>query len=69
MRGVTFKPPFPEVTEFTIELPAKFADDIGRAAVNANIFPLKTRTGEGTPLVKFAANFSASSNARNRCRW
>ena len=57
VRGVTFKPPFPETTEFTIELPAKFADDIGRTPANANIFPLKTRTGEGTPLIKFAANF------------
>jgi hypothetical protein len=57
VQSVTFKPPFPETTEFTIELPSKFADDLGRTAVNANIFPLKTRTGEGTPLIKFAANF------------
>jgi uncharacterized protein YfaS (alpha-2-macroglobulin family) len=64
VRGVTFKPPFPETTEFTVELPSKFADDIGRSAVNANIFPLKTRTGEGTPLVKFAANFGIIERAQ-----
>jgi len=64
VRGVTFKPPFPETTEFTIELPSKFNDDIGRVAVNANIFPLKTRTGEGTPLVKFAANFGIIERAQ-----
>ncbi|HEX4329931.1 MAG TPA: MG2 domain-containing protein [Burkholderiales bacterium] len=57
VQGVTFKPPFPETTEFTIELPSKFTDDLGRNAANAGIFPLKTRTGEGTPLVKFSANF------------
>jgi uncharacterized protein YfaS (alpha-2-macroglobulin family) len=52
-----FKGPFPESAELSVTLPAKFSDDAGRAAVNASSFPLKTRTGEGPPLVKFAANF------------
>lgn len=54
---VSFNGPFPENAELTISLPAKFADDTGRTLVNASSFPLKSRTGEGTPLVKFAANF------------
>ncbi len=53
----TFNGPFPESAEITITLPAKFADDTGRAPVNASSFPLKSKTGEGTPLAKFAANF------------
>ena len=54
---VSFNGPFPENADLTITLPAKFADDTGRTLVNASSFPLKSRTGEGTPLVKFAANF------------
>ena len=54
---VTFSGPFPESAELTIALPAKFVDDTGRIPVNASSFPLKSRTGEGTPLAKFAANF------------
>ena len=53
----TFNGPFPESAEISITLPAKFADDTGRAPVNAASFPLKSKTGEGTPLAKFAANF------------
>ena len=53
----TFTGPFPESAEISITLPAKFADDTGRAPVNAASFPLKSKTGEGTPLAKFAANF------------
>ena len=54
---VTFNPPFAENADLTVTLPAKFADDSGRAPVNAASFPLKTRSGEGSPLVKFAAGF------------
>lgn len=54
---VEFTAPFPENAELTLSLPAGFADDAGRPAANAGSFPLKTRTGEGSPLVKFAANF------------
>ncbi len=54
---VTFNAPFPESSEITVVLPAKFTDDTGRVPVNASSFPLKSRTGEGAPLAKFAANF------------
>ncbi len=54
---VTFNAPFPESSELTVVLPGKFADDTGRAPVNVSSFPLKSRTGEGAPLAKFAANF------------
>ena len=54
---VSFNPPFAENAELTVTLPEKFADDSGRGPVNAAAFPLKTRTGEGSPLAKFAAGF------------
>ncbi|MBL8380161.1 MAG: alpha-2-macroglobulin [Burkholderiales bacterium] len=57
VRQVRFAPPFAEKAEFSVLLPAKFVDDSGRTAVNAASFPLKVKTGEGTPLAKFAANF------------
>jgi uncharacterized protein YfaS (alpha-2-macroglobulin family) len=54
---VVFDAPFPENAELTLSLPSQFADDSGRTAANAGSFPLKSRTGEGSPLVKFAAGF------------
>ena len=60
---VTFKGPFAENAELTVSLPAKFSDDTGRAPVNASAYPLKTRTGEGSPLAKFAANFGIIERA------
>ena len=64
VNGVSFAGPFPENAELTVTLPAKFADDTGRAPVNASGFPLKTRTGEGSPLVKFAAGFGIIERAQ-----
>ena len=61
---VTFKGPFAESAELTVTLPAKFVDDTGRAPVNASSFPLKTRTGEGSPLAKFAAPFGIIERAQ-----
>lgn len=54
--GVTFAPPFPEQTQFTIELPAKFEDSSGRALASPASFPLKVATGAMPPLAKFAAS-------------
>jgi uncharacterized protein YfaS (alpha-2-macroglobulin family) len=53
--NVTFKPPLPEKTDFTITLPSGFKDDSGRALVNADRFPLKSRSADYPPLAKFAA--------------
>jgi uncharacterized protein YfaS (alpha-2-macroglobulin family) len=53
--NVSFKPPFPEKTEFTIALPSGFKDDSGRTLVNADMFPLKSRSAAYPPLAKFAA--------------
>jgi len=51
---VSFKPPFPESTAFTVELPREFRDVDGRALSNASIFPLPSRTAAFPPLAKFA---------------
>jgi uncharacterized protein YfaS (alpha-2-macroglobulin family) len=54
---VEFAAPFPETADLAVSLPSGFVDDSGRTAANAGSFPLRTRTGEGTPLVKFSAGF------------
>jgi len=53
--SVTFKPLLPELTTFTLELPAGFKDASGRTLRNADNFPLKVSTGAMPPLAKFAA--------------
>lgn len=53
--SVTFKPPFPEKAEFTINLPSGFKDEDGRPLSNAGAFPLKSATADFPPLAKFAA--------------
>ncbi|RYF84278.1 MAG: alpha-2-macroglobulin, partial [Comamonadaceae bacterium] len=55
VNGLTLPPPFPEQTEFTIELPRDFTDASGRALGQADSFPLQTGTGQMPPLAKFAA--------------
>lgn len=55
--SVVFKGPFPEKTEFQIEIPPELKDDAGRKLSNADRFPLKVRTDEYPPLAKFAASF------------
>jgi len=54
---VIFKGPFPESTNFIIELPAKLKDDAGRSPINADKFPLSVGTDKFPPLAKFAADF------------
>jgi hypothetical protein len=54
---VSFKPPFPEKSTFTISLPPGITDDAGRALTNAGEYPLTVRTDEYPPLAKFAASF------------
>ena len=53
--SVTFKPVLPELTAFTVVLPASFKDASGRALSNADSFPMKVATGSMPPLAKFAA--------------
>ena len=53
--NLTFKPPFPENGEFTVNLPSGFKDESGRALSNASEFPLKSRTAGYPPLAKFPA--------------
>ena len=53
--GLTFKPPFAENGEFTINLPSGFKDESGRTLGNASAFPLKSRTAGYPPLAKFPA--------------
>jgi len=57
VRGVVFKAPFPQSTEFLVELPPGLTDDAGRKLVNADKFPLTVRTDEYPPLAKFPARF------------
>ncbi|MCC7038859.1 MAG: alpha-2-macroglobulin [Burkholderiales bacterium] len=54
---VTFGPGLPEQAQFRIELPADLRDDAGRPLANARSFPLRVRTDDSPPLVKFAADF------------
>jgi alpha-2-macroglobulin len=54
---VVFTGPFAERAQFTLELPARLADDAGRALVNQRRFPLTVRTDEYPPLAKFPARF------------
>jgi hypothetical protein len=54
---LSFNPPFPSDSEFSIELPANLRDDGGRLLNNAARFPLQVRTDDDPPLVKFASSF------------
>ena len=55
--GVTFEGPFPEKSQFSVEIPAGLQDEAGRKLTNAASFPLTVRTDEYPPLAKFAADF------------
>jgi uncharacterized protein YfaS (alpha-2-macroglobulin family) len=57
VRELSFKRPFPQNAELTLELPASLRDEAGRALSNAASFPLKLRTGSLPPLAKFPAAF------------
>ena len=54
---VQFPGPFPEDTNFRIELPADIRDDAGRPLSNADHYPLTVQTGPFPPLAKFSARF------------
>jgi uncharacterized protein YfaS (alpha-2-macroglobulin family) len=56
-RSVRFEGPFPEKTDFWLELPEGMTDDAGRGLSNAGRFPLKVHTGAYPSLAKFAARF------------
>jgi uncharacterized protein YfaS (alpha-2-macroglobulin family) len=55
--SIQFKGPFPEKTNFTVQLPAGLKDNAGRRLVNADKFPLSVRTDEYPPLAKFSSRF------------
>jgi len=55
--GAVFKGPFPENTNFSIELPPGLKDVTGRPLVNADKFPLSVRTEAYPSLAKFSARF------------
>jgi hypothetical protein len=52
-----FKGPFPERSEFTVQIPTGLKDDSGRALENARSYPLRVHTDEYPPLAKFSAPF------------
>jgi alpha-2-macroglobulin len=54
--NITFKAPFAERANYTLELPRDFKDASGRTLRNADNFPLKVATGPMPPLAKFAAS-------------
>ena len=54
---VSFKGPFPENGNFSIELPLGLKDMTGRPLINADKFPLSVRTEAYPPLAKFSARF------------
>ncbi|WP_422823515.1 MG2 domain-containing protein [Variovorax rhizosphaerae] len=53
--SVSFPAPFPEQTQFSIELPAGFKDASDRPVASPGAFPMKVATGAMPPLAKFAA--------------
>jgi uncharacterized protein YfaS (alpha-2-macroglobulin family) len=57
VQSVFFQAPYPQDTEFRLELPAGLEDDSGRKLSNADKFPLAVKTGDMPPLAKFASRF------------
>lgn len=55
--AVRFRGPFPERTEFKLEIPTGIKDDAGRELANRDRFPLPVKTDEHPPLAKFPASF------------
>jgi uncharacterized protein YfaS (alpha-2-macroglobulin family) len=50
---LSFKPPFAEKSELSVDLPRGFQDENGRPLSNAAAFPLKVRMAAYPPLAKF----------------
>ncbi|MFH1146694.1 MAG: MG2 domain-containing protein [Pseudomonadota bacterium] len=63
VEDVCFEGPFPEKTEFVIEIPSDLRDDAGRALANRDKFPLRVSTGEYPPLAKFSSRFGIIEKA------
>jgi len=55
VQSVTFSG-VPQEAELSLQLPRDFVDASGRTLRNAQLFPLKVRTGMPPPLAKFAAS-------------
>jgi uncharacterized protein YfaS (alpha-2-macroglobulin family) len=55
--AVFFNGPFPERSQFALDLPPEVTDDAGRKLANQRRFPLLVRTDEDPPLAKFPARF------------
>jgi uncharacterized protein YfaS (alpha-2-macroglobulin family) len=53
-----FRGPFPEHSDFLLEIPSDLEDDSGRRLSNAYMFPLRIKTGGNPPLAKFPSRFS-----------
>ncbi len=56
VNGLSFQPPLPENTKFSVTLPSSFQDASGRPLGAPDSFPLATATGAMPPLAKFAAS-------------
>ena len=54
---LTFKSPFPENKNFSLEIPVGLKDDAGRSLANTDKFPLSVRTDRYPSLAKFSARF------------
>ncbi len=54
---LSFAGPFPENSEFKIEIPDSIRDDMGRKLVNIGNFPLTVKTADFPPLAKFPGKF------------
>lgn len=63
---LTFRGPFPEHTDFHLEIPQDLEDQSGRRLSNAHIFPLRIKTGSNPPLAKFPSRFSIVELAGDR---
>lgn len=57
VNSLTFKPPFPESTQFKIILPENLIDELERPLENQKSYPLKVATDSSSPLIKFPAPF------------
>ena len=55
--NIAFPGPFPAESKLTLALPAALKDDLGRALLNQDRFPLSVTIGEMPPLVKFSGDF------------
>jgi len=63
VEGLRFDGPFPERGRLTIALGEALRDDSGRAAENADRFPLEVPFDEYPPLVKFSGTFGILETA------